>query len=65
LLPVVLRRTDSPIPSLRPVPLPEVTDGPHLSYAIQWFAFGVIALVGSVVLARKDRAMTISGDEGR
>lgn len=40
---------DRPI-RLEPLPL---DDGPHLSYAVQWFSFAVIALVGSVLLARK------------
>lgn len=55
LLRLVLRRTEQPpgVPAaLRPVPLPPLTDGPHLSYAIQWFAFAVIALMGSVALFR-------------
>lgn len=30
-------------------------NGPHLSYAIQWFSFAVIALVGTAVLIRKGR----------
>jgi surfeit locus 1 family protein len=38
----------------RPAPLPELTEGPHLSYAIQWFAFATIAIVGLVVLIRRD-----------
>jgi surfeit locus 1 family protein len=38
-----------------PVPPPELSEGPHLSYAIQWFSFAAIALVGSVVLLRRDR----------
>lgn len=29
-----------------PVPLPPADDGPHLGYAIQWFSFALIALVG-------------------
>lgn len=29
------------------VPVPTPDDGPHLSYAIQWFSFAVIALVGA------------------
>lgn len=29
---------------------PDLDDGPHLGYAIQWFSFGLIALVGWVVL---------------
>jgi surfeit locus 1 family protein len=37
----------------RPVPLPEPTEGPHLSYAIQWFAFAALAPVGYVALVRR------------
>jgi surfeit locus 1 family protein len=37
-----------------PSPLPELSEGPHLSYAIQWFTFAAIALVGFVVLARRE-----------
>lgn len=42
-----------------PVRLPEIelTNGPHLSYAIQWFSFALIALVGAgVVMARARKA---------
>ena len=34
-------------------PAPELDDGPHLSYAIQWFSFALIIVVGSVALLRK------------
>ena len=37
-----------------PAPLPELTEGPHMSYALQWFAFATIAVVGLVVLVRRD-----------
>ncbi len=37
---------------LEPLPL---DDGPHLSYAIQWFAFGAIALVGGAILVTRER----------
>ena len=37
-----------------PVPGPTLNDGPHLAYAIQWFAFATIAVVGCVVLVRRD-----------
>jgi surfeit locus 1 family protein len=30
-------------------------DGPHLSYAIQWFSFSVMALVFGIVIARQKR----------
>lgn len=39
-----------------PVPAPEPDfsdDGPHLSYAIQWFGFALIGLIGYVFLARR------------
>jgi cytochrome oxidase assembly protein ShyY1 len=36
-----------------PVPLPDLSEGPHLSYAVQWFIFSTIALIGyPVVLVR-------------
>ncbi len=33
----------------------DLSDGPHLSYAIQWFSFAAILVVGSVVLWRRRR----------
>ena len=36
-------------------PPPAFDDGPHLSYAIQWFSFALIALVGTAALIRKGR----------
>jgi surfeit locus 1 family protein len=36
-------------------PAPVLDHGPHLSYAIQWFSFALIALVGTVVLIRRGR----------
>lgn len=41
----------------RPIRLeiPEVGAGPHLSYAVQWFSFGTIALVGAGILIWRDR----------
>jgi len=37
-----------------PAPLQRLTEGPHLGYAIQWFTFAVIALVGFVILALRE-----------
>ena len=39
-----------------PAPIPELDDGPHLSYAFQWFAFATIATVGYVILVRREVA---------
>jgi surfeit locus 1 family protein len=45
-------------PPSRPMrwPMPELSNGPHLSYAIQWFSFALISVVGSLALARKRAA---------
>ena len=52
--PVVLVAEDSASPDA-PVRLarPALDGGPHLSYAIQWFCFAAIALVGSGVVVRR------------
>lgn len=39
---------------LEPIPLPELDEGPHESYAWQWFSFTVIAVLGVAVLIRAD-----------
>ena len=43
----------APAGSPRRLPPPELTNGPHLSYVIQWFSFAVIIVVGSIALFRK------------
>ena len=46
-------------PVTNPTPTPDfqidLSNGPHLSYAIQWFSFAVIALIGGVVILRRKR----------
>ncbi|MGD9957095.1 MAG: SURF1 family protein [Candidatus Nanopelagicales bacterium] len=39
---------------LTPIPIPDLSDGPHLSYAVQWIFFAVVAVVGFVVLVRRE-----------
>ena len=34
---------------------PSLDEGPHRSYAIQWFSFAAIALVGGTLLVRGSR----------
>lgn len=59
LLPFVLQQVPSDSPSLRQSvalrrwPPLELSNGPHLSYAIQWFSFAAIIVVGTVALVRK------------
>ena len=67
-VPIQLRDQTPPQPGdlPRPYPLPELSEGPHFSYAIQWFAFATIALIGGVVLLRRDRSESRQGvDPGR
>jgi surfeit locus 1 family protein len=51
--PLYVRQTpDSALPRFpRRLDPPPLDDGPHLSYAIQWFAFSIIALVFAVIMA--------------
>ncbi len=37
-----------------PVPAPELTEGPHLAYAVQWFLFSGLGLLGYVMFARQE-----------
>jgi len=64
ILPVylLLERQDPPQPGALPElpPLPPLTNGPHLSYAVQWFSFAAIALIGYVILLRRDRREAVA-----
>lgn len=47
----VIALTESATPSQTTpvrIPLPALDEGPHRSYAIQWFSFAVIAIVGTI-----------------
>ena len=60
---IVLVAQDSATGANAPVRLdaPRLSDGPHLSYAIQWFAFAAIALVGAAVVVRRERYASRDG----
>ncbi|MEN8238539.1 MAG: SURF1 family protein [Actinomycetota bacterium] len=49
---------ESPIP----VPAEELNEGSHLGYAVQWFAFGVIAVAGTIALVRRAGSERLSGE---
>lgn len=64
--PVYLERiTSDPaeVDSIAPLPAPELVNGPHLSYAIQWSIFSVCAICGWVLVVR--RALRSTGDGRR
>jgi surfeit locus 1 family protein len=50
---------DSSIPAgnrVARLPPPALDEGPHLGYAIQWFSFAIIAVVGGAAVARRRTA---------
>jgi surfeit locus 1 family protein len=50
----ILQLPDSSLPQFpRRLEAPPLDDGPHLSYAIQWFSFSLIALVFAGIMARQ------------
>ena len=46
------------------LPLPDLGEGPHLGYAIQWFAFAAIAVVGAGIVVFRARARATPGPTG-
>lgn len=66
LLPVLLlaqdQRPATGTPLLRPVELVELQEGNHLSYAVQWFLFAVVVVIGYPLLLR--RRARDSADDG-
>lgn len=49
--------SEEPAPVERPLPAvkPAADEGPHLSYALQWIVFGVMAFVGLAWAVRRER----------
>lgn len=52
---LALQEEEPPVATpLEPLDAPNTGLGPHLSYAVQWWLFGVVGIVGLVVLVRND-----------
>lgn len=59
----VLATEDGLVPDdVLPLPRPDADLGPHLSYAFQWWVFALGALVGAVVLLRREAAEGVPSD---
>lgn len=59
LLPIYIEPDPNPSTSTPPIPSqdqPDLSDGPHLSYAVQWFGFAAIMLVGYPFYVRRQEA---------
>ena len=39
--------------------LPVLDDGPHRGYALQWFAFALIAIAGAVIVVQRERSQSV------
>lgn len=61
----VLMDTEDPAPETRPqaAPKPSLDEGPHLSYALQWYAFGLLFFVGLGYAARQEAWNRIESGE--
>jgi surfeit locus 1 family protein len=57
LLPFFIEAAAGPDPAQLPIAgySVDLSEGPHLSYAIQWFSFATILVAGSMALARRRR----------
>lgn len=61
-----LMATEDPAPAQRPVAVtrPVTDEGPHLSYAFQWFVFGLLAFIGLAWAVRQEfRAVNVDDPE--
>ena len=53
-------RPNSLSPELRELPGPEITEGPHRSYALQWIFFAIMTVIGWGVLVRNEYLTRLS-----
>lgn len=42
-------------PAITRLTVPPLDEGPHLSYAIQWFGFAAVALIGAAIVIKQSR----------
>jgi cytochrome oxidase assembly protein ShyY1 len=62
-----LMAAEDPAPEIAPAqfPKPSLNEGPHLSYSLQWFAFGVLLFVGLGYAARQQARLDREEAGGR
>ena len=54
----LIRVSDSSLTPNAPAELPELTDGPHMAYALQWLFFAGLVLYGRLLLRRSAQVLT-------
>ena len=55
----LLPSEDGKIEPLTNIELPELSNGPHYAYAIQWLAFAALALIGRILLFREAKRLSL------
>lgn len=63
ILPVYIQQTSAQNDSSLPIPHPaevEITEGPHMGYALQWFSFAAILMIGYPFYLRKQETEPVS-----
>jgi surfeit locus 1 family protein len=55
----LLSSADGKILPLTKIELPELTNGPHYAYALQWLAFAFLALIGRILLFRETKRLPL------
>lgn len=61
----LLATAPAPTATPAPVPPPELTEGSHLSYMMQWWVFSIAVIVGWVLAIRRSAAQRRMGLSGR
>lgn len=48
---------------LKTMPAPEISEGPHRSYALQWIFFGIMTIAGWIILVRNEAIRQQTDDD--
>ena len=59
---LVASRPDSGV-DLKLIPAPEVSEGPHRSYALQWIFFAIMTVIGWIIMVRNEALHQKTGDD--
>ena len=55
----LLGSPDGVVKPLTEIQLPELSNGPHYAYGIQWLAFAVLALIGRFLIFRETKRLSL------
>jgi len=55
----LIKSSDGSLKPFTEIGLPELSNGPHFAYALQWLAFAVLALIGRILLFRETKRLSL------